>query len=311
MIFFRLFKAYFLLFIATELLIGTTVAGYGNGSSGNDNQGLNQPRGIYVSPVDEALYVSDTFGYRAQRFSFGDRNGTTVAGTGHTGCTSSRVRQIYDITVDSAQNVYVADRNCNRVVCWPPTATQGTVVISAYGASSVAFDLYGNLYTSLFDAHVVARNGTTVVAGQYNSSGNTSTYLNSPRGIFLNGNTSSLFVCDSLNHRVQKFETNSTIGTTVAGGNGQGSALNQLDTPMSVWVSSKTGFIYIADTGNNRVVRWKMNNTSGVPIAGTGTAGSLPTMLNVPVGVVLNANETFLYVSEQGNHRVQRFKLLV
>jgi DNA-binding beta-propeller fold protein YncE len=70
----------FILFKDANLLIGPTVAGYGNGSSGSGSQGLNEPRGIYVSPLNEALYVSDAYNYRAQRFNFGTRTGVTVAG---------------------------------------------------------------------------------------------------------------------------------------------------------------------------------------------------------------------------------------
>ena len=87
--------------------MGTTVAGYGDGSSGNDTQGLDHPRGIYVSPLDETLYVSDAFNFRAQRFAFGMRNGVTVAGGHDIGSNLNQVQKIWSIFVDSVQNVYV------------------------------------------------------------------------------------------------------------------------------------------------------------------------------------------------------------
>jgi hypothetical protein len=51
--------------------------------------------------------------------------------------------------------------------------------------------------------------------------------------------------------------------------------------------------------------------TQEVAIIGIVTPENLPTMLNAPVEVALNANKTFLYASDQNNHRVQRFKLFV
>ncbi|CAF1559254.1 unnamed protein product [Adineta ricciae] len=69
--------------------------------------------------------------------------------------------------------------------------------------------------------------------------------------------------------------------------------------------------MYIADTNNHRVQRWKLNDTEGVTIAGTGIAGQNSTMFNATTGLTLNSDETYLYVSDQNNNRVQRFKLLV
>jgi len=51
--------------------------------------------------------------------------------------------------------------------------------------------------------------------------------------------------------------------------------------------------------------------TQEVAIIGIVTPENLPTMLNAPVEVALNANKAFLYASDQNNHRVQRFKLFV
>jgi sugar lactone lactonase YvrE len=278
---------------------------------GNNSQGLNTPRGIYVSQIDEALYVCDAYNLRAQRFDFGSRIGVTVAGGNGIGWNLTQINQIWNIFVDNSRNVYVSDRNRNRTVKWAPNATQGTLVTSSNPPWGLTFDQYGNVYTSIYDWHIVLRNNNKTIAGIYTVNGSTPTQLNGPRGIFFDKNTSSLFVCDALNHRIQKYQLNNSVGITVAGGNGPGLNPNQLNQPTAVWVSSNTGLIYIADTTNNRIQRWKMNDTQGVTLVGNGTAGVLSTMLNTPVGIALDANDTFLYVSEQGNNRVQRFTLPV
>jgi DNA-binding beta-propeller fold protein YncE len=101
-----------------------------------------------------------------------------------------------------------------------------------------------------------------------------------------------------------------TNGTTIAGGNGIGSGSDQLNQPYGVCVSSKTGDIYIADNQNHRIQRWSPGAITGVTIIGiTGVNGISATMLYSPSSVALSKNETYLYVSDMDNHRVQRFNL--
>jgi DNA-binding beta-propeller fold protein YncE len=57
--------------------------------------------------------------------------------------------------------------------------------------------------------------------------------------------------------------------------------------------------------------RWNAGATSGVTIAGiTGSSGTSATLFNGPRTVLLNPNETYMYVSDMNNNRVQRFTLL-
>ena len=59
---------------------------------------------------------------------------------------------------------------------------------------------------------------------------------------------------DRDNTRVLKFAPGAGTGEVVAGGNGAGNALAQLHTPQGFVVDN--GNVYVADTGNNRVVVW-------------------------------------------------------
>mgnify|MGYP003580602620 CR=1 FL=1 len=60
---------------------------------------------------------------------------------------------------------------------------------------------------------------------------------------------------------------------TVAGGNGQGNAANQLYGPDRLYVDA-AGVIYIPDLSNNRVQKWMPGATSGVTVAGGNGAGA-------------------------------------
>ncbi|CAF1080424.1 unnamed protein product [Adineta ricciae] len=56
--------------VALTYITCTTVAGYGNESSGNDATRIYAHRSIYVSPIDETLYVSVSKDCRVERFDF-------------------------------------------------------------------------------------------------------------------------------------------------------------------------------------------------------------------------------------------------
>lgn len=69
-------------------------------------------------------------------------------------------------------------------------------------------------------------------------------------------------------------------------------------------------YIYIADAGNNRIVRWTGNYTAGgTCIVGcSATTGSGAVQLKNPRDLKFDASGN-LYVSDQGNNRVQKFML--
>jgi DNA-binding beta-propeller fold protein YncE len=98
-------------------------------------------------------------------------------------------------------------------------------------------------------------------------------------------------------------------GVTVAGTSSAGTGLNQLNSPGGVWVTRDGLTLFIADYGNNRVMKWTIGATQGSLVAGSlsGASGQTAQLLNYPGDVALDPTETYLYVSDYGNHRVQRF----
>ena len=55
-----------------------------------------------------------------------------------------------------------------------------------------------------------------------------------------------MYIADKGNHRIQKWTPGATEGTTVAGGNGEGSAANKLNKPTGIALDA-SGNLYIAD----------------------------------------------------------------
>ncbi|CAF4008715.1 unnamed protein product [Rotaria sp. Silwood1] len=95
-------------------------------------------------------------------------------------------------------------------------------------------------------------------------------------------------------------------GVTVAGGNGQGSGLNQLDRPLGLYVDYDQT-IYVADQNNHRIMTWKSGATSGQVIAGGNGQGQGAHQLNRPFDVILDKKSNSLIISEHGNSKLVRW----
>lgn len=202
-------------------------------------------------------------------------NGVTTAG-----CALNRTYRAIGLVGDNSGNIYITSNLCHWVLKWAPNATVGTIVA---GSSN------GN-------------------------SGSSSNALDHPYSLALDEQNSYLYVSDRFNHRIQRFNlsSGSRNGTTVAGTGTNGSAADQLNLPTEIYLSKIDRSLYIVDNGNNRIQKWLPNATMGVTIAGssTGVAGSTPYLLDYPFGLALDENETWLYVSDMQNKRIQRFKVI-
>ncbi|CAF5179083.1 unnamed protein product, partial [Rotaria sp. Silwood1] len=71
-------------------------------------------------------------------------------------------------------------------------------------------------------------------------------------------------------------------GIVVAGGQEEGNDLTQLTYPYGV-VVDQLGTVYVADLGNNRIMRWPKGATQGSVIVGGNGSGEQSNQLNQPV----------------------------
>jgi hypothetical protein len=303
---------------------------------GNSTAGINLPHGIAVFGTDtDSVIIADMLNSR-------------VIGLWNVGTVNENISVVatqvapgyplvlpYDVYVDvrNGNNLYVSNNGTNEVILYtnmqsvnpPPRVVAGSGHIGGPGLNhlnlprGVYVDSNHNvIVVSTVDQRVMfwPPNATfgTVLAGLGNIS-NTSMGLNGPCGIGVDENDSWLYVADAGNNRIQRYSLTDpwpANGTTVAGGNGAGSGSHQLNYPTDVKVSKKTGAIYIADFNNNRIQRWQQGATEGVTIAGDpyGNLGSSATQLSHPSGLALNTNETYIYVTDRYNNRIQQFQLI-
>ncbi|UJR20052.1 hypothetical protein I4U23_023186 [Adineta vaga] len=285
-----------------------TIAGNANGTSGNGDQSLNGPVDVFLSS-NETLFVADWNNNRVQAFNPGSRIGATVI---------SMAGQPQGLFVDRLSNLYVTWHTKNQVTIRPsginvPSTALGTCtwVNSLNDAYGVVVDSLGNIYVSSVSCSFISQwnvNQTNATMLIVNSS-----LVNQPRHIYLDEDQSLLYVADTLRHRILKLFLNGSLpAQTVAGINGVlGRTTDKLNSPAGVYVSRIDGTIYVADTGNHRIQKWSIGASTGITIAGNanGTSGSGMYALNGPYAVFLDSNETFFYVADYYNNRVQKFPL--
>jgi F0F1-type ATP synthase membrane subunit c/vacuolar-type H+-ATPase subunit K len=201
-----------------------------------------------------------------------------------------------DVFFDSAnQRLYVSDTANNRVLIWTSSIT----------ASGQAANL---------------------VLGQANFTSNApyigATSMASPEQVTVNTGTNSVAVADRDNNRVLIWTglptsngqaANYVLGQTNFNGSGAGTTVSALRGPTGVAYDRNTGYLFVADTMNNRTLVWTSpiaaNNQAANRVLGqanftTATAGAVSaTSMREPGRVTVGERSSVVYVSDSGNNR--------
>jgi len=99
---------------------------------------------------------------------------------------------------------------------------------------------------------------TTIAGG--NGPGNQLNQFDTPEGIYVDDQQQTIYVADPYNHRIIKWKFGERNGQVVAGGNGKGNRIDQLNSPCNVILDRNKKSLIICDVGNGRVVRWSLEN---------------------------------------------------
>jgi len=120
-------------------------------------------------------------------------------------------------------------------------------------------------------------------------------YYTGPCGLAA-GPDGSVYVADTWNHRVQKFDSEGRFIRLLTGAGGS------FFGPRDVTVDN-SGNVYVVDTGNKRIQKF---DSDGKFLLQWGRAGALPGELDEPVGIAIGPDE-MVYVIDTGNRRIQSF----
>jgi sugar lactone lactonase YvrE len=114
-----------------------------------------------------------------------------------------------------------------------------------------------------------------------------------------------LYVSDTEKHEVRRWKIGDTNGTIVAGGNGNGNHLNQLNSPSYIFVDEDYS-VYVSDSNNYRVMKWMKDAKEGIVVAGGNGDRNNPRQLFSVRGVTVDRLDQ-IYVADRDNHRVMRW----
>lgn len=276
-----------------------TIAGTGqpglNGDGGPAvDATIDQPLDLFLDSSGD-LYIAILANNVVRRISVADGKINTVVGNGAYGFSgdsgpalNATLKGVASVLIDGAHNLYVTDRENNRV-----RKVDGAGTISTFAGNGA-----GNFFGD---------------GGPATSSG-----LNRPAAVAFDGN-SNMYISDTLNHRIRKVTTAgimSTIaGTGVVGFSGDnGPALNaMLDEPRGIAVDSN-GNIYVSDYRNSRIRKIDKNGIIST-YAGNGSCcgdnqrGDEGQAIDASIGGVngiavdLAGN---LYIADQGYARIRK-----
>ncbi len=308
-----------------------TIAGSATGSSGHSGNGttntsalLNEPNGLKVDNGTQ-LYITDLGDNRIEEVAHSGHTEWgitmtqnkiyTIAGTGTAGfsgnggsAVSAKLDAPLGAALDSSFNLYIADSGNNRI----REVSESTGDISAYAGTGTTLNVVGD------------------------GSAATTAAVSAPGSVAADAE-GDIFIADAGNNRVQEISASNhtqfgismtagdtytvagsaagTAGRTTTGGLAT-SAL--LDDPQAVAVDP-AGDLYIADTGNNRVMEVAASTgggltdgyiylsagslSGGVGVSGDGGPATLA-LLDSPVGLAFDSSGD-LFIADQGNSRIQ------
>jgi len=292
-------------------LAGSGTAGFADGVGAAAKFHL--PDGVAVDSAG-TVYVADTFNQRIRKI-LPDGTVSTLAGSGVNGFndgagSTAKFDFPFDVAVDSAGTVYVADQFNHRIRKILPNGTVSTL----------------------------AGSGT---AGFADGAGATAKF-NYPKGVAVDS-TGTVYVADEFNHRIRKILPDGTVSTLAGSGtqgfaDGDGAAA-KFNNPRGVTVDS-AGTVYVADTNNYRI-RMILPDGTVSTLAGTGAAGFadgvfanevggaakfhvtkgvavdirhtplyviIGAKFNHPIGVAVDSAGT-VYVADQDNQRIRKITI--
>ena len=202
--------------------------------------------------------------------------------------------------------------NISKCATWNPDGI--TVAGNKNGASGSGFgslntpvgmfiDKNNSLFIADRDNHRImkydANNTTGIVMAGNLGAGNYFNQLNQPKGVVVD-QYGFLIVGDSSNHRIQNF-SNSSYGTTLAGGN----AITPLTDMLDLHIDNY-GNVYVTDGSSAQITKSNLNNQTDIVLETHNGSGSKADQFSYPYGNFIDINQQW-YIADTGNHRVQKW----
>jgi DNA-binding beta-propeller fold protein YncE len=143
----------------------------------------------------------------------------------------------------------------------------------------------------------------------------------SPTSVHFHNASQYLYITDSVNHRIRRLAPSryTTEAVSTVAGNGiaalvNGAALSASFFSPGAVIVSVAGIVYVADTSNQAIRMMSLSVGVVSTLAGSGVGGfangvGTSSQFTFPRGLALSRDESTLYVSDSGNHRIRMISL--
>lgn len=269
--------------------------------------------GLAIDDKD-ALYVTIPHENQVRKYVNRSRYSTIVAGGNQYG---NGLHQLYGpthVALDGRGDLLVSDTLNNRIVQWKKGAISGQIILNPgrpYAGYSQLEHPTDILYDKNTNSIIVCDSGHQRIVQWFlehlTIRGQDLINTLGCHGLAMDYED-TLYFSIPLRNEIRRYVKENKTGTIVAGGNGKGSDLHQLNNPTYICVDSE-GSLFISDTGNDRVMQWKKGANAGIIIAGHGGYGNQVHQLNGPVGIVLHTKSNSIFICDENNRRVMRWSL--
>lgn len=236
---------------------------------------------------------------------------TTIAGGNGRGNRLDQLNHPGGIYVNhQTEMIYIADRGNHRIIEWNLDTKMGQIVAGGNGQGNQLDQLNEPTYV-IIDRQ---NNDLIIVDWGHRRVMRWSRHSNSPPHVIIDDidclrlamhEDGTLYVSDYKKNELRRLKKGEKHPTVVAGGNGEGDQLNQLNYPNFLFVDDDHT-LYISDRDNHRVMKWVKDAKEGVVVAGGNDRGDRLTQLFCPLGVIVDHSGQ-IYVADRDNHRVMRW----
>jgi sugar lactone lactonase YvrE len=287
--------------VAATFTTGQSAGSHLGTGTGSTASSLYQPSGVAMDPATGKLFVSDRLNHRVLRYTnaaayqngsaaevaFGQSS--TSLGGFPGGASTQTLLSPRGLAVDSNGNLWVADNSYNRVLRFPNAAT----VDNSGGAPTADLVLGQTAFNT-------------------STSSSSSSGLSGPYAVAVS--STDVWVADGNNNRVTSYHLSGLAATGAAPWKilsaTPGTSLNS---PSGLALTSDT-ILWVADSGNNRVLRYDVTSSTFTAVLGQGdytstSTGSTASSFYSPEGLAadLSGATATLWVADRVNNRVLRF----
>jgi sugar lactone lactonase YvrE len=240
-----------------------------------------------------------------------EQDGLTVVGIDGYGNQLNQLAIPHGIHIDDDETMYIADSRNNRILEWKFSETNCRIVAGGNGKGNQInqLDHPSNVIIDKENNAFIIADSRNARVMQWSRQHNTTegqiiiTDIDC-WGLTMDKN-GSLYVTDTEKHEVRRWKKADQNGTIVAGGNGEGNLLNQLNHPTFIFIDDDYS-LYVSDYRNHRVMKWIKDAKEGIIVAGGNGRGNELMQLNNPHGMIVD-HLGRVYVVDRSNHRVMRW----